>query len=610
MSRPNIVRDAWTWGQEARRRCADVGVAFIFDPNVPGPCTDGHTIRVPPLPEDASQDDLTLLRHAVIHECGHHLRPEAFAIAKSERLKPNSPLMVLLNIVEDAAQERASAVRWRGDRASLAAGHRTMCSRQIAKVASDGPPAKPAPDEAHKYAAAVGVTLVAGSDWSPDMVAMAAPWAAALDVRMPGTAQLFTDLIREGWDARVRAVDTVAEAYALAREMFARLFPGESEEESKQPEKSEESDGDGDKAGKGKKAKGAKDGDGKATGAGDGRATERGDGEDSDAGGVIPWELIYHSDHATPEDGASESGHALTRIDFTGKSTEGAPTFHTSQKAEKVSATAGSTATARSYPFPAPLINTVRRLLQARTRVRWDHERTEGRLDKRNLTRVVMPRVGDGTFNKSVFQRRAESMSLDVCVTVLVDCSGSMKRGGKYEKAAEAAMCLSDLAAGSLRVPCEILGFTTHHADDGPRYYEFKTYAERRVAREVIGARLLAIREDSRSLWGNADGDAVLWAASRMRDRREARRILVVLSDGSPTDAATGGDADVNLTAAIRAVRAGGACEVYGIGILDSNVRRYYSPTAPVITDVAEIPAALVAVLSDVLQHPAARRSA
>lgn len=593
MSGTTTQRDVWAWAQEARRRCEDSGVGFVFDPATKVPCTDGRTIRIPPLPLNASADDLSLLRSSVIHECGHHLRPEVFAICKRERLKPGSPLMVLLNIVEDAAQERASAARWRGDRQSLASGHRIICVRQMSEVKTAPPPDGPVPDEAHKYAAAQGAALSAGADWSPDMGTMVAPWISALDARMPGTAKLYAELLAEDWDTKIGDADTVDDAWQVTRDLHARLFPGKSEEESKQPEKKDKKKKKGDKA----------DGDEDGAGGADGEA-EEGDASDEKGeptGGTIPWELIYHSDHSEDDDAASKS---VFRIDYSNHSPTESPVWHTRQHTEAPKPTSHSTAAAASHTFPAALVGEVRRLLQAHTRVRWDHERTEGRLDKRNLTRVVMPRVGDGTYNRSVFQKRAESMSLDVCVTVLVDCSGSMSHQGKFESAADAAMCLLDLADTALKVPCEVLGFTTHaHHRREPRHYEFKTYAERRVPRLAVGARILSLRSREECLWGNADGDSLLWAASRMKARREARKILIVLSDGSPTDSAEDGNAYVNLKAAISTLRARGAVEVYGIGIMDDNVREFYSKDAPVVKSVEQVPAALVATLSDVLQR-------
>src|SRR5690606_7037759 len=37
----------------------------------------------------------------------------------------------------------------------------------------------------------------------------------------------------------------------------------------------------------------------------------------------------------------------------------------------------------------------------------------------------------------------------------------------------------------------------------------------------------------------NVDGEALIWAAQRLAGRPEARRVLIVISDGSPVDQAT-----------------------------------------------------------------------
>lgn len=573
MSTPKIALDAWTWAQECSRRAGAAGIRFVWDAHVDAPCTDGRTVRIPPLPVDAAPDDFTILRGSVIHECGHILRPQAFTILERERLKTGSPLWACMNITEDAAQERAVAEKWRGDRMSLAESHGAILRRQIANAAKPLPPGARIDPDTCKLIAAMGCSLLSGADWSEDMRTGAELYVRALDRTVaPGAAALFGDLCAEGWPARIATAGNPEGAWTVARALYARLFPGKPEEENKEPPES--------------------------GGAGPGSKGESGD-QPAPAGepapGVIPWQLIFHSDHEQEALGAP----CPSRVDWNGKTSDGAPQFFPEQKVERAPATASAYATAARDPFPAALVNDVRRMLQAQTRVRWDHERLDGRLDRRNLTRVIMPRVGDGTFNRSIFQRRAPSMVLDCAITVLIDSSGSM-HGAKFTAAASAAMCLNDLCEVSLRVPSEILGFT----DDGrlPLYFEFKTFSERRADRLKVGARIHAINAAGR-MRGNPDGDALLWAASRLKPRREARKILIVLSDGSPSDAVPGGDPDSSLKAAIKMLRSSGGVEVYGIGVMDDNVQRYYSPTAPVINSPAEVPAALVNVLADVIQR-------
>ena len=104
-------------------------------------------------------------------------------------------------------------------------------------------------------------------------------------------------------------------------------------------------------------------------------------------------------------------------------------------------------------------------------------------------------------------------------------------------------------------VRCEVLGFTTREWDGGEpaRDWAADGYPENpgrlnalehivikhadvpwRRARQALG---LFLHEEI--LKENIDGEAVSWAHGRLLGRTEARRILVVVSDGTPMDEAT-----------------------------------------------------------------------
>ena len=88
-----------------------------------------------------------------------------------------------------------------------------------------------------------------------------------------------------------------------------------------------------------------------------------------------------------------------------------------------------------------------------------------------------------------------------------------------------------------------------------------------RRARPALGALLKSdlFRE-------GVDGEAVTWAANRMQQRHDGRRLLMVISDGSPTDGATtlANDAhylDHHLCNVVASLEAQGEVEIYGIGV-------------------------------------------
>ena len=77
------------------------------------------------------------------------------------------------------------------------------------------------------------------------------------------------------------------------------------------------------------------------------------------------------------------------------------------------------------------------------------------------------------------------------------------------------------------------------------------------------------------------DGEAVLWAIRRMEARPEERKLLLVVSDGSPMDSATNLANDLfyldqHLRDVVQSVEARGEVEVFGVGVA-LDLSPYYS---------------------------------
>lgn len=188
-----------------------------------------------------------------------------------------------------------------------------------------------------------------------------------------------------------------------------------------------------------------------------------------------------------------------------------------------------------------------RRLLASRLR-HWSFDHDEGRLDNRRLARLV-------GHNPShyVFRVEDEAPVPEACVILLVDQSGSMR--GTAQRLAVLAIDLMVHTLELCQVRCEVLGYTTRFGADNPirqrwqqldcpsapgrlnalRHIVYKTTEQPwRRARPQLG---LLLRQG----FGheNIDGEALYWAARRLMMRPQARKLLVVLSDGAPYDEAT-----------------------------------------------------------------------
>ena len=194
------------------------------------------------------------------------------------------------------------------------------------------------------------------------------------------------------------------------------------------------------------------------------------------------------------------------------------------------------------------LANRLQRILQAQQNRSWNFNLEEGLLDTARLTRIVT-RPGSALS----FKQESEINFKDTVVSILIDSSGSM-RGRSMTLA---AIC-ADIIGSTLdrcNINTEILGFTTKHWKGGEarklwmnqgsvplpgrlndlRHIIFKSADNSfRRARKNFGVML---RDGL--LKENIDGEALLWAASRLRVRAEQRKILIVISDGAPVDDST-----------------------------------------------------------------------
>ena len=262
----------------------------------------------------------------------------------------------------------------------------------------------------------------------------------------------------------------------------------------------------------------------------------------------------------------------------------------------------------------ARLANKLQRRLQAQQNRSWEFDLDEGILDAARLARIVAnPTV------PLAYKMEKDTDFRDTVVTLLLDNSGSM-RGRPISIA---AIC-ADILARTLErcnVKVEILGFTTRAWKGGQarekwlqegrpqlpgrlndlRHIVYKAAdAPWRRARTNLG---LMMKEGL--LKENIDGEALEWAYRRMLARREARRVLMVISDGAPVDDSTLSVNPANFLE--KHLRDGLAMnerkkqvELLAIGI-GHDVTRYYD-LAVTITDVEQLAGAMTEQLAGLFE--------
>jgi cobaltochelatase CobT len=108
----------------------------------------------------------------------------------------------------------------------------------------------------------------------------------------------------------------------------------------------------------------------------------------------------------------------------------------------------------------------------------------------------------------------------------------------------------------------------------------------------------------------NIDGEALMWAHTRLLGRPEARRILMVISDGAPVDDTTssangGAYLERHLREVISLIETRSPVELLAIGI-GHDVTRYYR-RALTILDVDQLGGAIVDKLAELFDEDAQR---
>ena len=263
-------------------------------------------------------------------------------------------------------------------------------------------------------------------------------------------------------------------------------------------------------------------------------------------------------------------------------------------------------------PLITKIANRLQRKLLAQQNRNWDFNMEEGYLDTSRLSRIIA-----NPQNKLSYKQEKEVEFKDTIVSLLIDNSGSM-RGRPITVA---ALC-SDILAKTLErclIKSEILGFTTKAWKGGNsrekwikenkpsnpgrlndlRHIIYKSAdSPSRRSKQNLG---LLLREGI--LKENIDGEALIWANNRLKNRQEKRKILIVISDGAPVDDSTlsvnpGNYLEKNLKEVIYQIENKKEIELIAIGI-GHDVSRYYSK-AITIMDVDQLGEVLLNELSEI----------
>ncbi|QIG69113.1 cobalamin biosynthesis protein [Rhizobium phage RHph_N1_15] len=259
----------------------------------------------------------------------------------------------------------------------------------------------------------------------------------------------------------------------------------------------------------------------------------------------------------------------------------------------------------------------IERMMAAQSRVFNVAGQRSGRLNSAGLHRLT---AGDAR----VFSRREEIRGKDTAVSLLSDCSGSMRQA-PMATALSASYALASVLE-RCNIPAECMGFTTisTYGDETPMSEErvkqwredlleetqksgvrfsrttpiympiFKEFHERINAE--VKKRFAYQRKVQPFMGGNIDGESLEYAAMRLAKRKEKRKVIIVLSDGFPAGAR--GDDEHLKYMVERLTKAG--YDLVGIGIKSNAVARFYDNYL-VLNTVEELPHAVMGELKKIL---------
>ncbi len=227
------------------------------------------------------------------------------------------------------------------------------------------------------------------------------------------------------------------------------------------------------------------------------------------------------------------------------------------------------------------LAQRLKQLFAIEQRAGWHDGEEEGVIDGRRLSQIVS-RPG----YSRVFKQEKQVPYCDTAITFLIDNSGSMKR-----QRFEAVTILVDIYCRALElagITTEILGFTTRGWTGGESVKVWRQQGAPDMPGR-LNDRLHIVYKDMASSWRRSrysisslmnpthfreglDGEALQWAATRLRNRIESRKCLVMISDGAPMDSATSNYNDAfflerHMKNVVGSIERSGDIELKAIGI-------------------------------------------
>lgn len=203
------------------------------------------------------------------------------------------------------------------------------------------------------------------------------------------------------------------------------------------------------------------------------------------------------------------------------------------------------------------------------------------RIDARNTVR------DDG---KYFYNRKLPDEELDFAVAVLVDESGSMSSRDRITVARATSIALYDFCR-KINVPISIMGHST--AIEGVELFSYADFDS------IDGNDKYRIM-DMCARAGNRDGMPLRYVAEKLLKRNEKTKLLILISDGQPSDYGYSGTAAEEDLRQIKSeyTRKGITMFAAAIGDDKENIERIYKDGFLDITNLQKMPVNLIKLIS------------
>ena len=501
--------------------------------------TDGRTVHIPSLSLDADSEVLGFVRGYIDHEAGGHLRFTDFDALQAEYLFPIEKF--LWNAIEDVRVERALSDIYPGCKANLEWLARRIFVEEF----------KPAQDP---KTALMSYVLLTCRAWSVPEI------EASRQIERQTVAQHYPQLLGK-LDALLAQVrDNCPDTRAAID--YAKQIAELIEEHQEPQPGSKEAGGQG---------QGQESGQLQEEEQGQALKQMQEKGQEQEQNNYRHMSTLDQGEpiHITEENLPKTFSEQLAdRLGTVSALTPEEQQIHLAIPVRQTPAPLPEDEQCKALSATTGLRYRLQGMLQA-TRMRDTAPSRHGRLCPHNLHRVFVD-------NPKVFRSNSPIPAVNTALHLLVDCSGSMA-GQPIRRARQACFAIAHALKA---VPGINLGVTTFPAQS-------ETYS------------VVPILEHGRPFHSNFKfettgstplTEALLWATQELCKQPEPRRILVVLTDGSPDNPVTCKQA---IAEASRFV------EIYGVGIWDGSITKLLPGRSAAIYNLSD----LSSTLFDMLQN-------